>query len=60
MPFGGVLPMTLAKMLRNGDRMDAPENSACSSEVYVCYYCEASLYFWRMQVCDSNAAVLGG
>ena len=46
MPFGGVHPPTLAKMLRNGERMDAPENSACSSEVYVCYtYCEASLSF---------------
>ena len=45
MPFGGVHPSTLAKMLRNGERMDAPENSACSSEVYECYCCEASSYF---------------
>ena len=36
--FGGVHPSTLARMLRNGERMDAPENSACSSEVYVCYF----------------------
>ena len=45
MPFGGVHPSTLARLLRNGERMDAPENSTCSSEVYVCYYYAASLYF---------------
>ena len=26
--------MSIAKMLRCGERMDAPDNSACSSEVY--------------------------
>ena len=35
MPFGGVHPSTLANMLRHGERMDVPENTACSSEVYV-------------------------
>ena len=33
MPYGGLLPTTIAKMLRDGERMDAPDNLACSSEV---------------------------
>ena len=29
--------MSIANFLRSGERMDPPENSACSSEVYVLF-----------------------
>ena len=33
MPFGGLTPLSLPKLLRDGERMEAPDNQACSDEM---------------------------
>ena len=35
MPYPGVCPLELIKMLSKGERMDIPENAACSKEMLV-------------------------
>ena len=35
MPFGGLTPLSLPKLLRDGERMEAPDNQACSDEMLV-------------------------
>ena len=35
MPYGGLSPLSLAKLLKDGERMEAPDNAACSQEMYV-------------------------
>ena len=46
-PYGGLHPLSIAKMLRAGERLDAPDNSACSSQVYVeCMFLKRT--FWHI------------
>ena len=33
MPYGGLTPLSLPKLLRDGDRMEIPDNQACSDEM---------------------------
>ena len=35
MPYGGLSPLSLSKLLKDGERMEAPDNAACSQEMYV-------------------------
>ena len=35
MPYPGVSPLELTKMLNHGERMDIPDNAACSEEMLV-------------------------
>ena len=35
MPYGGLSPLSLSKLLKDGGRMEAPDNAACSQEMYV-------------------------
>ena len=35
MPYPGVSPLELTRMLSNGQRMDIPDNAACSEEMLV-------------------------
>ena len=37
-PYPAVDPMTLAQLLSDGRRLDAPPSRACTSEMYV-FYC---------------------
>ena len=40
--YGGLHPLSIVNMLRDGERLDTPDNSACSSQVYV-----YTLYFLK-------------
>ena len=35
MPYGGLSPMSLPKVLESGQRLPKPGNAACSKEMYV-------------------------
>ena len=35
MPFGGIVPYSLPKILQQGERMERPNNAACSQKTYV-------------------------
>ena len=34
-PYGGLSPLSLSKLLKDGERMEPPDNAACSSEMYI-------------------------
>ena len=34
-PYGGLSPLSIPKMLKGGERMEAPDNAACSQEMYI-------------------------
>ena len=38
MPYPGVSPLVLTRMLTNGERMDIPDNAACSEEMLGLFY----------------------
>ena len=38
-PYGGLSPLSLPKLLKDGERMDPPDNAACSSEMYALKPC---------------------
>ena len=33
-PYSGITPLSLLGALRNGERLDTPNNTACSDEMY--------------------------
>ena len=33
-PYGGLSPLSLPMLLKGGERMEAPDNAACSQEMY--------------------------
>ena len=35
MPYGGLSLLSLSKLLKDGGRMEAPDNAACSQEMYI-------------------------
>ena len=35
MPYGGLSPLSLSKLLKDGERMLALDNAACSQEMYI-------------------------
>ena len=34
-PYGGLSPLSLPMLLKGGERMEAPDNAACSQEMYI-------------------------
>ena len=34
-PYGGLSPLSLPRLLKGGERMEAPDNAACSQEMYI-------------------------
>ena len=34
-PYGGLSPLSIPKMLKGGERMESPDNAACSQEMYI-------------------------
>ena len=44
MPFGGLTPLSLPKLLRDGDRMEIPDNQACSDEMLVHIYSHTNIH----------------
>ena len=45
MPYGGLSPLSLSKLLKDGERMEAPDNAACSLEMYVIFSMNISHHY---------------
>ena len=54
-PYGGLSPLSIPRLLKGGERMEAPDNAACSQEMYIIMTANINAMCFRYSILSYTA-----